>query len=423
MTPLENKLRSTLRQTADEIPASAPPLRLTGEPRPGRQRPWLTWVAPLAAAAVVLVVVAGSLALTRGERAISARAGVAGVPKYYVALTGPATSADGSRAATTAEVRLTATGAVFARVNLPATFGAFTGVTAAAGDRTFVIAAEGKNRKLTEQQLDREYPQGYTPPVRLFRLRVNPGGGRRVTLDALPARFVPAHATLHDMALSPDGGFLAADISGDVTTTLGSRLYLFNLATGTSRSWTYVLPHGETGPGTDGLGYVGVTPDALSWTADGKHLAFIGYGVIGRAAKTLRLLDVTAPGHDLIAGSRLAASLPPDGDTNYLAFRGALITPDGRTAVIVEEAARLGKRPALGRWRLLKVSVATGRVTVLNDLDFLSHPSPFEQVMYASADGSTLVVQGARGNAGAGILHGGAYTPIPWSPRTVTAVW
>jgi hypothetical protein len=99
--------------TAEEIPADPPPLRL-GSPglsprrRPrfwpslgaGRIRPgWggrNTWLAPLAAAAVVVAVVLGSLAVTgggagRATPATSARparpASLAGVPPYYVALT------------------------------------------------------------------------------------------------------------------------------------------------------------------------------------------------------------------------------------------------------------------------------------------------------------------------------------------------
>ena len=59
MTGLENRLRAALRDTAGEIPADPPPLRLTPE-RPRRR--WLLWAAPLTAAAVVVAVVFGSLA-------------------------------------------------------------------------------------------------------------------------------------------------------------------------------------------------------------------------------------------------------------------------------------------------------------------------------------------------------------------------
>ena len=48
-----------------------------------------------------------------------------------------------------------------------------------------------------------------------------------------------------------------------------------------------------------------------------------------------------------------------------LMWRGAIITPDGRTVVIVEELAGNSASVKV-RDRLLKVSVATGRVTVVS---------------------------------------------------------
>jgi hypothetical protein len=66
--------------------------------------------------------------------------------------------------------------------------------------------------------------------------------------------------------------------------------------------------------------------------------------------------------------------------------------------------------------------VATGRVTVLNDLNILAGYE-YEQVMYTNASGSVLVVSGARKGAAAGILRGRAYTPIPWGRGINTAVW
>ena len=115
MTPLEDKLRAAIHATAEEIPADPPPLRLGSPELSPRRRPWFrpslgagrirlgrirpgwggrnTWLAPLAAAAVVVAVVLGSLAVTGGGagRATpatpAAPAGLAGVPPYYVALT------------------------------------------------------------------------------------------------------------------------------------------------------------------------------------------------------------------------------------------------------------------------------------------------------------------------------------------------
>jgi len=88
MIPLEDKLRAAIHATAEEIPADPPPLRLGSPGLSPRRRPWFqpslgagrirlgrirpgwggrnTWLAPLAAAAVVVAVVLGSLAVTGG---------------------------------------------------------------------------------------------------------------------------------------------------------------------------------------------------------------------------------------------------------------------------------------------------------------------------------------------------------------------
>ncbi len=417
MTALEDKLRAALRETADEIPAAPPPLRLTQ----GRRRAWISWAAPLAAAATVVAVVAASLAVVHGgHRATSAPAGLVGVPPYYVALTSRTNPDVYAGNATAAEVRATATGAVLAKIVPPKPCVNFTGVTAAADDRTFVLAAQSPTHPaLTDQQLRKEYPQGYVPPARFYLLRINPGGSALVSLRALPARFIPPHATVHDMALSPDGTFLAADISGDITTRLGAHLYAFNLATGTERTWSYHTPYG---PSTGGLGFGGVNVDALSWTADRKHLAFVGPDRVSWPSRsTVRLLDLTASGTDLLASSTAVAPLPPGDHMGELMWRGAIVTPDGRTVVIVEELATT-RAPLEVRDRLLKVSVATGQITVLNDLNVLAGYE-YEQVLYASATGNTLVVAGVRPGHTAGILHGDTYTPIPWSPHIATAAW
>jgi hypothetical protein len=71
MNTLEDTLRAALHETGAEItPQSVPPLRLhDGWRRPGRpgigsRRRWPAWLAPLAAAAAVAVVIAASLAIS-----------------------------------------------------------------------------------------------------------------------------------------------------------------------------------------------------------------------------------------------------------------------------------------------------------------------------------------------------------------------
>jgi hypothetical protein len=429
MTGLENTLRAALRDTGDEIPATPPPLRLpprrdsarSGPAWPGpvwpAQRRWISWVAPLAAAVLVLAVVAVSLAVVRGGsgRTTSEPAVPAAVPPYYVALTAPAypDAYDGN--ATMAEVRATATGAVLAKVVPPKPYVHFAGLTAAADDHTFVLVAEAKSHP--PEQQPGEGPHPYYQPSRFYLLRFDPGTGR-ASLRALPAAFIPANAEVHDMALSPDGTALAADI-GPVLS--GTRLVVFDLATGTERAWSFKTC-AQCNPSSGGLGYGGTNVDALSWTGDGKHVAFVGPNRAGWPShSTVRLLDVTLPGSDLLANSRPVATLPPGDNATDLSWRGAIITPDGQTVVMVEELAT-DRAPIMVRDRLLKVSVTTGRVTVLNDRNVLAGYQ-YEQVMYTNATGSVLVVSGARKGMTAGVVRGNRYTPVRWSRKIVTAAW
>jgi hypothetical protein len=426
MTGLENKLRAALRDTADEIPAVPPPLRLPPERDPARsgpvwpgQRRWISWAAPLAAAALVLAVVAASLAVVHGGsgRTTNKPAGRAAVPPYYVALTAPAYPDVYNGNATVAEVRATATGAVLAKVVPPKPYVHFAGVTAAADDRTFVLVAEAKSNPPARQQKPGQLPRPYYQPSRFYLLRFDPGTGR-ASLRGLPVTFIPANAEVHDMALSPDGTSLAADI-GPVLS--GTRLAVFDLATGTERAWSFKTC-AQCNPSGGGLGYGGTSPDALSWTGDGKHVAFVGPNRAGWPShSTVRLLDVTLPGSDLLANSRPVATLPPGDNATDLSWRGAIITPDGQTVVIVEELATDGA-PIMVRDRLLKVSVTTGRVTVVNDLNVLAGYQ-YEQVMHSNATGSVLVVSGVRKGMTAGVLRGNRYTPIPWDRHIATAIW
>jgi hypothetical protein len=421
MTALENKLRAALRETAEEIPAAPPPLRPPPRRDPARPGPrrWIGWAAPLAAAALVLAAIAASLAVVRGghTRATSEPAGPAAIPPYYVALTAPAYPDVYNGNATAAEIRATATGAVLARIVPPRPYVHFAGVTAAADDRTFVLVAEEKSNPPALQQEPGKLSHPYYQPSRFYLLRFDPGTGR-ASLRALPAAFIPANEEVHDMALSPDGTSLAAEIGPDVT---GSHLIAFDLATGNQRAWSFKTC-AQCNPSSGGLGYGGTNVDALSWTGDGRHVAFVGPNRAGWPShSTVRLLDVTLPGSDLLASSRPVAALPPGDNATDLSWRGAIITPDGRTVVIVEELA-IDRAPVGVRDRLLKVSVDTGRVTVVNDLNILAGYR-YEQVMYTNATGSVLVVSGARQGITAGILHGNRYTPIPWDRHIVTAIW
>ena len=172
MTGLENKLRAALRETAAEIPDDPPPLHLSPvavsrhatrrapASQHGARPHWVrrhvarlpSWAAPLAAAAAIVALITTLLTLApdrpdvegpSGVPAATTPSGLAGVPLYYVALTQGGKHPEKAGAyANGAEVRATATGAVLARIAMPRPYAFFTQITAAAGDRTFVLLAQ-----------------------------------------------------------------------------------------------------------------------------------------------------------------------------------------------------------------------------------------------------------------------------------------
>ena len=418
MTSLQDKLRAAFRETADEIPAEAPPLHLSPQPRAGqngRHTRWRAWAAPLVAAALVIAVVAGALTVAGSLKHEPATAGPSagphGVPPYYVALitANPRSDVENDLASsswtdTAAELRSTQTGAVLAKVTPPEPYASFTGVTAAADDRTFVLSAQGP--------LHSSGVPSY-PAQRFFVLRINPAArdGARMTLTALPAGYVSANDGIHDMALSPDGTQLAADIGADPPFT--QALYVFDLATGTERAWS-VRPCAGCLPSSGGMVYSEVETDALSWTADSQHVAFIW-------GNEVRLLDTRAAGSDLLTDSKTVATWA-GGVTGPNQWRGAIITPDGRTVLGIEALSRIGRNAPV-REHLVSWSTATGHQTaVLNNLNALKR-SDFEQILYTNADGSVLVLTYLQPGTNATIVHDGRDTSIPWSRNIAVAAW
>jgi hypothetical protein len=322
--------------------------------------------------------------------------------------------------ATAAEVRATATGAVLARITVPKPYAFFTAVTAAADDRTFVLVAKEKN---SPQQ------KGYHPRSRFFLLRIDPAASSpaaRVSLLALPDGYIQLADEVHDLALSPDGSTLAADI-GPVG---GSQLFLVNLATGNGRVWRFPTcgtcsPTSGGSFNSGGLGFGGTNVDSLSWTADGRHLAFVGPGASPASPRAVRLLDLGVHSGNLLTASKPVLPWPGGASRGSApTWRGAIITPDGRTVVFLEQLATYGPTGKLKSVRTLlaKGSTATGKVTaVYQNLDPIGQ---YQQVMYTNATGSALVVYyGLKYGTHVGILRGNRFTPIKWNPHTMTAAW
>jgi hypothetical protein len=436
MTPLEDRVRDAIAAKAAEVPPDAvPPLRLPDRrrssfsrthgggqreaglaerARAGRAWAGRPWAAPIAAAIGVAAALAAVFALTgvihSGRPANGRPAGLAALPRFYVALTftghGGCCWAGLASPQTKAVVRATATGRALATVIPPRPYGTFAGVTAAADDRTFVLAAQ----KLVH--VKRPPLPAPLPATKYFLLRLDPGHGHlgeRATLTPLSIPVTPAGTWVSEFALSPDGGRLAL-VSGP-----GDRLKLsvYNLRAGTERTYRPA-----------GAGNVYVTPfteNSLSWGTDNRTLAFV-YGQDG-GREGVRLLDTARPGSGLLANSRVAV---PESRTTW--WTQIQLTADGRTII----GNRTNPYESGDVQHLVEVSAQNGKlVRVLNVVRHMA--SDVEQIHWMSPSGQVLIVTDAlhgrhHSNAhfadvDAGMLADGHYTPLPWSENTFTAAW
>lgn len=313
MASLEDRLRSELREIGDSVDhESIRPLRA---PARRRRRGLVRWLAPVTAmAAVVGVITAATLARSqtppRPHPHPHPAAAITGMPPYYVTVDDVTTGhGGGSNAAqATATVHASATGRTLSSVRLPAARNVptgqlfFWGISAAADDRTFLI-----------QQVRQ-----------LFVLRLSPDG-RSVRLRSLPVRLSPTAS----VALSPDGSTAAVEsMSSCATTSFGlnnevpacrsTEIQLISLGTGaTTRTWSTTTLTAQT--------------TWISWTrASQILLLWPGTGAASAHPGGLRLLDVSAPGSNLLSAQPLPvrASSEPPVPPPY-----AFLTPDGSTVI------------------------------------------------------------------------------------------
>jgi hypothetical protein len=407
MNALEDRVRAAARAAANTVPAdSVPPLRLPGDrarrPSPMGLGNWRRTGTPLAAAAAVIAIVVASLALARpahnaGHLPSGAVAlgeapayGAGDVPPYYVALEPGALSG----ASTRAVVRATATGAELAVVTPPGPYRVFTAVSAAADDRTFVLAAQ-RSSAYYGPPSDKPGLQKY------FMLRLDPAD-HTARLTALPIPGEPGSQVV-DEALAPNGSKLAIALGAGGHE---QEIKVISVRTGSVRTW-----RGSRSSGS--IGEVVQSANPLSWTADGRTLAFeVETGGPGPVPQhEIRLLDTAAPGSSLWS-SRVAVRFSSDA-------ADAMITPDGSKIVvpIVTQTTR----------ELAEYSVATGKRVAVLGIRHYRHASygGWPLLFWADSAGGTLIVYDDRphgpqltktGEPDAGVLAvvtSGRFTPLP----------
>ncbi len=398
MTTLEDRVRAAAQAIAGTVaPDSVPPLQLPADPGPpgalGRARRWAHWLTPAAAALAVAVVVLGSLLLQRGGQPglpVSSGPLPGGLPRYYAALvqepSGP----------WWAEVRNTVTGKVLGTAAPPLPFTRFSEVAAAPDDHTFVLAAIG--------------PQGQPSVTQLYALRLDPATGA-VRLSRLPIALIPERWRVNALAVSPDGTRVAVALEPPGAER--PRLQLFSMTSGALlREW---------GVNTNRPGAAPVI-GFMSWAADGRTLE-VSYPLHGNGAA---LLDVTRPGTNLLANSRIV-QFP-----KWAALTGILTLTDGGR-LIASAADVASAHNIVTGWLVAEFSATTGKtVRIFHRQPFHGGHQPMgpATVWWASPSGQVLIASPAaegpganQANTGLGVYTGHRYIPLPWSRRITEAAW
>jgi hypothetical protein len=369
MTDIERWLRRDLRELTERVaPGSIRPLRA---PAPRRRNRAVRWLAPVAAIAAVIGVVAGVSLAGRGSSKLPAAATspepAGTMPRYYVNvyLDYPRLSPP-VQAVTFAVVHDSATGAALATVRVPTLSGRYVvqkgpRIAAAGDDRTFVIT-ESAQRPAGPATANGP-PTAFTNVTRFYLLRVA-ASGRSARLSALP--FSIGNLTVNGVALSADGRTLAVAVqscqSSDRCTFTGIRV--ISLATGAVTDWAAPVPGAAWN---------------LSWAGD-DYLAFQWQGQTGRDEERLLAVAGTTGGN-LLSATQIApaatkpapASTPtprtgsPGPIVQYGYGMPALITGDGKVVVTtaIQEIRGSNGRDTLIE-RIVELSAATGKLlTVL----------------------------------------------------------
>ena len=388
MSREEDAVRATTRAIAATV-REVPPLRL--EPAqealwsPGRgprrlRRPrrgggrLRTWLAPVAAAAVV-VAVAIALVVIRGSqnggvvpRPAPVTAVPGGVPRYYVALN-PVTKASGS--ANGLLVGDLVTGGTLADITPPAHM-SYASVTAAADDRKFYAFA-------TETD-------GSSTTGRWYRLVLAPGTAH---VASLTSTAIAPQSGVVASALSGSGKYLAVAEKGPAKGQ--QRVIVFSVATSRAlRAWS--TNH------TPAMWSEDISQEnLLTWINGDKAIAFSARDPTGTVS--VRRLSLSgAPGDgDLITGSQLIWSSPAGATASDCRFDMPLVSADGQAVACASINVRSQPTaPVTYTWHVYRASAqdpAAAKYTIAYHVT-LQEQTPFETTVDAfwiSPSGSAVI--------------------------------
>jgi hypothetical protein len=295
------------------------------------------WLVPLAAAAAVAVLVAGSLFATHihfGANPPSST--TSGPPAFYLTL--------GSGISRQVDVHRTSDGAVTGTLT-PTRGWILAGVSATAGDRTFFVSE-------TPVQNDRK--PNLCPANRFLRFSITATGA--VTGLRQVGRQV--NGLNLQLAASPDGTRLAYFAYCGVNSVW--TLHVMNLASGALSTWTstWTASVNTTSP-ADVSG-----PEQLAWTADGRSLALSyewkGSSEAYMAYQAVLLLNIGSGNGPVQAHSRVLWHQGPGCTTSCV--YSALINEDGTS--LIASATKI-VRPGGDEYDMSieRISLPAGRVT------------------------------------------------------------
>jgi hypothetical protein len=433
MNVIEERIRAATRAAGNTVsPESVPPLELPAEhPRAdGWRRRWLVPAAAAAAVVVVVAVTAVTVGPARPTRAPSiapaatapgpmlpgpslasyVSAGV--IPPYFVSV---AFTGNAAQSPAVAVVHDTVSGHALATIRPSIRGGTIVGVSAAGDDRTFVL----------DEQPWVKYPvgvvaDGYPGSHSLYLLRLS-SAGRVSSLSRLWVT-VPATHVLLAFALSPDGQRLALAVAskkGPARTDLK----VVTLSTGSTRAWAAngIFRSG----GADSRG--------LSWTADGRKLAFEWQAKnVGEfPAVEARLLNLTSAGGDLLAASRRVIAttrqFKPSGSTFQVTDAGydPGVTPDGSAivtnSVYFQVKTKESGQATNGRYGFAEYSTRTGKlIRILGYWRIKPAGYFFTQVLWSSPSGRVLIAAIPDGRIG--VINGNEFTPLNMPPVSGTVL-
>jgi hypothetical protein len=418
MTPAERVVRAATRAYGETV-TEVRPLDLTAAAKPGeryvrlrRRRRFPAWMAPVAAAAAVIALAISLVTLRTTPSRPAPASG--GVPRYYAALIPQPPQGFQNKLA----VGDTFTGARLATLT-PARGNSFAAVTAAADDRTFVVAT---------QPIATGTPDNRVPPRTWYLLRIAPGTSSQVRLTRLPIPDLNGDNVL-TVALSSSGREIAVGLIPDYATSPKSpvQLRVYSVTTGKlERAWSTSDQTVFGGPGRFSVGSLNTT--ALAWVDDDRALAFPTISVASYPRKqeyitheTMRLLDMSAGGGDLIADSRVIWSTQGvsrwnGDDIGQLSCantqRIPMLTADGKTIVCaaVKPLTPPGPVPeGGGRWTLAWLAYSTSAPTVARTLaqvtvNAAKWTTPAIGLLWADSSGGTLIGTWTLETANAGFI-------------------